>query len=181
MFEAEIFRNNLKKKRQELNLTQKDIAKAIGVTPQTLSGYEKQDGKLPTLDTAAKLAEYLGVSLDWLIGRIRGVPVGEPDSLGDVARPLVTLYEYGWGTGSPVNFSQSCLVTEPHLTAFFENWATVRELNQKGALADSAYRDIVAALLGRLDDYRIEWDVDENGHQLWFIGEMDEYGQVHPI
>ena len=38
-----------------------------GIAPQTLSGYEGR-GILPPLENAAKLAQALGVSLDWLAG-----------------------------------------------------------------------------------------------------------------
>ena len=43
------------------------VAKEIGIRPQTLEKYEK-GMRVPPLDIAADIADYYGVSLDWLIG-----------------------------------------------------------------------------------------------------------------
>lgn len=48
-------------------ITQKELAKAVGVTAATLSSY-KNGTKSPTLPVAVELAKVLGVSLDWLCG-----------------------------------------------------------------------------------------------------------------
>lgn len=56
---------NLRKKR---NLTQKDVADAIGITFQTYSYYETGRTK-PTPETLCKLADFFGVTVDELLGR----------------------------------------------------------------------------------------------------------------
>lgn len=48
-------------------LKQKDIAKAIGVSAQTVSKYMKED-IFPALDTFAKLCALLDVSSDYILG-----------------------------------------------------------------------------------------------------------------
>jgi len=48
-------------------LTQKDIAKAIGVSPQTVSKYMTKD-IFPALDTLAKLCKLLDVKSDYILG-----------------------------------------------------------------------------------------------------------------
>jgi len=48
-------------------LTQKDIAKAIGVSPQTVSKYMTKD-IFPALDTLAKLCKLLDVKSDYVLG-----------------------------------------------------------------------------------------------------------------
>lgn len=48
-------------------IPQKDIAKRVSVSPQTVSKYMKKD-IFPALDTLAKLCVVLDVSADYLLG-----------------------------------------------------------------------------------------------------------------
>ena len=48
-------------------IPQKDIAKMIGVSPQTVSKYMKKD-IFPALDTFAKLCNVLDVTSDYILG-----------------------------------------------------------------------------------------------------------------
>lgn len=56
----------LKNRRQALKLTQHELAKSLGVTPQHISAIE-QDNRAPSLPFLAKLAEELAVTTDYLI------------------------------------------------------------------------------------------------------------------
>ncbi|MBQ2714471.1 MAG: helix-turn-helix transcriptional regulator [Clostridia bacterium] len=49
------------------NYTQKEIALAIGVSPQTLSKYMRKN-IFPALDTLAKLCNFLDVKSDYILG-----------------------------------------------------------------------------------------------------------------
>ena len=55
----------IRKRRQELELTQEDLARALGLTPQHISVIE-QDKRSPSLSSLARLAEELGVTVDYL-------------------------------------------------------------------------------------------------------------------
>lgn len=59
--------NRLKELRKENNLSQRELGKAIGVTGQAISLYERGDRE-PKLKTLGKLADYFGVSVDYLRG-----------------------------------------------------------------------------------------------------------------
>ena len=59
--------NRLKEIRQGKNLSQADIAKALGVTRQAISLYEKGDRE-PKLETWQKLADFFNVLVDYLLG-----------------------------------------------------------------------------------------------------------------
>ena len=48
-------------------LSQKQIAKEIGVSPQTISKYMKKD-IFPALDTLAKLCNLLDIKSDYILG-----------------------------------------------------------------------------------------------------------------
>lgn len=53
--------------RQNMNLTQEELAGRIGVTPQALSKWER-DVSLPDITLLAQLCQVLGVSADYLLG-----------------------------------------------------------------------------------------------------------------
>ena len=59
---------SLKILRKKRNLTQKDVADAIGITFQTYSYYETGRTK-PTPETLCKLADFFDVTVDELLGR----------------------------------------------------------------------------------------------------------------
>ena len=52
----------------------KELARALGLTPQHISGIE-QDKRSPSLSSLAKLAEELGVTVDYLVTGKEGVIV----------------------------------------------------------------------------------------------------------
>ena len=62
----------IKTRRQALKLTQQDLAEALGLTPQHISAIE-QSKRAPSLPSLAKLAEELGVTIDYLITGKEGV------------------------------------------------------------------------------------------------------------
>ena len=52
---------------KQSHLSQKEIAKELGVSPQTVSKYMKQN-IFPALDTLAKLCKLLDVRSDYILG-----------------------------------------------------------------------------------------------------------------
>lgn len=61
------FGEKLKSLREERGVYQKDLAKYVGVTSTTISYYES-GGKKPKMEKLNKIAEYFGVTVDYLIG-----------------------------------------------------------------------------------------------------------------
>ena len=53
---------------EERNLNLEDVAKAVDISPATLSNYENKEYKDISLSLLTKLAKYYQVSLDWLAG-----------------------------------------------------------------------------------------------------------------
>lgn len=49
--------------------TQRQVAKALGVTPQAISFYER-GLREPSIDELIKMADFFEVSIDYLVGRI---------------------------------------------------------------------------------------------------------------
>lgn len=61
-------RNRIKDLREDMDLRQIDVANATGIDQKTLSNYET--GKTnPDSIALLKLAEFFGVSIDYLVGR----------------------------------------------------------------------------------------------------------------
>lgn len=62
------FSDSLKRFRKELNLTQKQVADAIGIQKNAYQAYEYGKVK-PSVEVLAKIAESFNVSADYLLGR----------------------------------------------------------------------------------------------------------------
>jgi len=62
----------IKQRRQILKITQQELAQALGLTPQHISAIE-QDKRTPSIACLAKLAEELGVSIDYLVSGKEGI------------------------------------------------------------------------------------------------------------
>lgn len=66
-----LFAERLKEARLRANMNMADLAKKTGLTASAISSYETTDeakNKAPSLPNAMKLAQALGVSLEWLSG-----------------------------------------------------------------------------------------------------------------
>lgn len=68
MFNRSIFSVRLIELRTKNNIMAKDIASDIGISKQAFSQYEKQQST-PSADILIAIAEYFGVSIDYLTGR----------------------------------------------------------------------------------------------------------------
>lgn len=62
----------IRKRRQILEITQQQLAQSLGMTPQHISAIE-QDKGAPSLALLPKLAEALGVSIDYLVSGKEGI------------------------------------------------------------------------------------------------------------
>lgn len=64
---VESFAEKIKKARKDIGYTQREVAKETKLPQSTIAKYET--GKLePSIETLGILADFYGVSLDWLIG-----------------------------------------------------------------------------------------------------------------
>lgn len=62
------FKDRLKEKRSEAGLTQVELAQRVGVTARTIQNYELGDRIPSNLGIAQKLADTLGISVEYLLG-----------------------------------------------------------------------------------------------------------------
>jgi transcriptional regulator with XRE-family HTH domain len=87
----------IRQKREALKLTQEQLAKNLGLTSQYISIIE-QDKRSPSLSALAKLAEELGVTIDYLVSGKEGavldlIPAIKADKTLDleIRRALIKL------------------------------------------------------------------------------------------
>ena len=64
----ELFPERLKDLRLEKNVTQRAIAAYLNIT-DTAYGFYEQGKNYPNMEVLLKIADYFGVSLDYLMGR----------------------------------------------------------------------------------------------------------------
>lgn len=62
------FSQRLKELRQSKKLSQKALAEAVGMSDTGIQNYELET-RTPNADVLVKLADYFGVSVDYLLGR----------------------------------------------------------------------------------------------------------------
>lgn len=75
------FGNNLKKFRQDCNLTQEELAKKIDTSRSNIANYENNKN-MPSIDVLSKLSKVLDCSIDYLLGKSDERNPKETDPLG---------------------------------------------------------------------------------------------------
>ncbi len=75
------FGNNLKKIRQDCNLTQEELAKKIDTSRSNIANYENNKN-MPSIDVLSKLSKVLDCSIDYLLGKSDERNPKETDPLG---------------------------------------------------------------------------------------------------
>ena len=63
--------NRIRDLREDMDLRQIDVAQATGLDQKTLSNYETGKTR-PDSDALIRLADFFGVSIDYLVGRTGG-------------------------------------------------------------------------------------------------------------
>lgn len=125
---SEIFSKKLKQCRSDKNLTQRQVAEMSGLTPATISAYEK-GVKNPSFESAVLLANTLDVSLDWLCGKES--VLSEPQTYADVIDSLTVLlkhikYEIRDNVAGDKQF---CLIiNDIELSSFFDGLQKMKQL-----------------------------------------------------
>jgi len=151
-------------------LSQRKFADSIGVSYQTLSGYEKGT-VTPPLDIAKNIAEKCEVSIDWLCGLSENRRVnGKPKTMGDVFRmillmadtvevlvyshkeenPIPAEYrEYIEGADDSVLFNM--LAVNTYINVLIGEWEKMRQLHNNLTVDLEVYNLWVEKTLGLLD------------------------------
>lgn len=168
MAEMMKFAEKLKKLRIDRGMSQADLAKKIGVTPQTISAYEMgggAKGKNPTLEKVIDIADVFGVSIDDLCGR-KCMESHREKNLGDIARLLCEMR--GWRT---VTFSEvtvrrdaedgvreyddktpAIISDQGALREFLEAYTKLWQLRRDKTIDERMFNDWISMKIGALDN-----------------------------
>ena len=72
--------NRIRELREHMNLRQIDVARETGIDQKTLSNYET--GKTnPDSYALIRLADFFGVSIDYLVGRVEKTAISDKEAL----------------------------------------------------------------------------------------------------
>lgn len=86
-----MFKDMLKYLRASRNISQVELAKAIGVSPSTIGMYET-GVREPNFEIEEKIADYFNVTLDTLRGKSTAEPVIDIDKLSDQNQARLLAY-----------------------------------------------------------------------------------------
>ena len=121
-----LFAERLKTERERKCIPQTQMANELGIPKSSLSYYESGNA-IPSLDKTYELAEYLHVSLDYLVGReeVSGKAIS---SLGDLARLILRLCEYhGIELRRNIDSTPYIAISLPELSDFFDRQMDMSE------------------------------------------------------
>lgn len=171
-----VFAQRLVQLREDKGITQSQLAEMVGVSPQTISAYEKNrgkdSGKMPTLSTVIEIADKLGVSLDYLCGREKNMPqTAKLETLADI---VVLFSELELG------HNLSCYTTISSYELDFDEWIRDGEndevVEKHGLQAQFVVKNGTLAAFyekeRRMTDLLRDKIIDKDLYDSWHVGEM---------
>lgn len=141
------FADRLRQIQKERDLTQVQLANILKITPSTLSSYIN-DRKNPQLDSVAKFAKELGVTVGWLCGD--DVEAKRPETYVEVIKAidwLLSLNRTFFRVG--INFDNGCIHIKLNDSKLLSYYLHVGELENMGNLDDDLRQTVIEALRER--------------------------------
>ena len=86
-----MFKDMLKYLRASHNISQAELAKAVGVSPSAIGMYETGERE-PSFEIEEKIADYFNVSLDTLRGKSTADPIIDIDKLSELNQTRLLAY-----------------------------------------------------------------------------------------
>lgn len=87
------FKERLRDEIEYRGLLVKEVSSAVGISNSTFLSYIDARGVLPNVETAVKIARYLGVSVEYLVDGDAKVPEKSKQSVNPVKRKLCESYD----------------------------------------------------------------------------------------
>lgn len=153
-----IFAQRMKQARESKKMKQNELAKAIGVTPTTISSYEKSDdegnGKKPTLENAKAIAEKLEVSLDWLCGMADNSTGSYANfSANDYLKSMVTVL---METSTFNNTENCCIDLDNHdIRDFTQKISDLIKVYHNGSIPEDLLNVCIEKVISDYSDYKV--------------------------
>ena len=135
----DVFAERLKGRRVRIGLTQRDFAQKAKIAPGTLSAYERGH-KTPTVEVALRIADGLGVSLEWLCGRRDADAKTTASTYGELIHSLDRIVRSGLPVRLAVDEEEATLtLRDETLSQLFARWAPIIELLHGGTIDAEMY------------------------------------------
>ncbi len=165
------FGERIKRIRATQKLTQQAFADKVGVSKATVNSWEN-NGKFPAVDTAAKIADAFGVSLDWLCG-IEDKAARKMETYGDL---FAALNEIVVRLGDSI-FSMARVETETNdftsrpwyvvkdgilrfdeeeMGVIFNDWSQILELHKNNIINSAMYNAWIESRCRLLSKYSLD-------------------------
>lgn len=151
--DLKIFSERLTETRQAAKLNYKELSKKSGVTSTAISYYEKGT-KAPTLESAAKIAVALGVSLDWLCGIEKKVNTGGSETATILLNILNLMDKFDITTNTDSNFASYLNAEIPsNIKLFIAEYSSIQRMEQMTKLMTPEMKnDLINGLIKKYSD-----------------------------
>lgn len=178
------FAERLQEAQKQRGLSQKEMAKMIGITPASLSAYMR-DAKTPALDIAVKIANALGVSIGWLCGESQSP--SNMSTYEDLLRNIVELVDTSGiyfvvrGGSAKLDTHGFFKYSEDDFNMHIEQArARGKDPNQVEYMALETANDTLGSFLfdwSRVRDLRMSGTVDDEMYEGWLEKRFRNYGE----
>ena len=165
--QKDTFAERLRLAREKKGMGLKELREAVGVSQSAMSHYST-GATLPPLDVAVKIADALGVSLNWLCGKDEFLT--PKNSCGYVVRmmlKIVDAYPF-WSTPSidtwqtdKHDFVRLTIDDTAPIFAFFQKKERFEEMARENAEAKEMYDAWLAGALRDLDSQKLYEEDDD--------------------
>lgn len=93
--DKKVFNDNLKQIMKQNSLTQKSLSEHTGIPASSIASWFGKQSSSPSIDAVGKIADFLNVTIDYLIGRESEdgtIIIDGGENLSDAERELVAKY-----------------------------------------------------------------------------------------
>ncbi|HHV09772.1 MAG TPA: helix-turn-helix transcriptional regulator [Clostridiales bacterium] len=156
MSSFEIFQSRIKELREERGMTQKDFSEFIGISQQTLSGYER-GVTTPSPDALRNIAEKCNISVDWLLGLSdKKYLTYKIETYSDLFGELIKLYDakrFEIETMASNKVLNLTVLTFDDIVIpkFMEDWMNILALRYNRSVDDELYSIWLERTLAKYD------------------------------
>ncbi len=141
-----IFKQRLKECRERKGISQRELAQYLGIPPGSISYYEGGQN-IPPLDKVYILADFFGVSIDYLVGRDEYAT--SLSNLADLSRLLERLTEY---EGVSLDTNGSHVTLTINSTRLSNNIDTCETISRSRVyMGEAEYQKVIAAVRRELE------------------------------
>lgn len=174
------FARNLLEIRKVQKMTQKQLADMVGCSAAAIGWYERGE-KIPTIETASKIADVFGISLDTLVGRKEQKQ--EIKTWGDILRQIFRLVLPLNGLAFPKDINVLIHENEKRKVLYVVEDDDIPENAQNNGEDDSAFSIIfynspiigISEPLSRLFQLYIDGEIDKEVLDAWIEKKATEF------